>query len=239
LRLSLLLLPGMLSDADYYAAQLEGLRDLAEISIPAYPRVATIGAMARQVLGAAPACFAVCGHSMGGRVAQEIIAQAPARVLALALCATDFRAPHDAAERAREQAQRRAWLARVDQDGFDAFAHAWAESVIAPAHRADQALIARIVAMAARHGRDGLAAHTSAGLSRPDYAHLLPQIRVPTLLLAGREDRLRPPETLQRMAQQIPGARLRILEDCGHMLSMEAPAAVNQSLRAWLADLRT
>jgi len=237
MRTPLLLLPGMLGDAGYYADQLDALQAVAELQIPAYPRIETIAAMAQHVLQQAPERFAVCGHSMGGRVAQEIFAQAPERVLALALCATDFRGPGGVEERAHEQAQHREWLSMVDTEGFEAFARNWALSVVAPARRNDQPLIARIVAMAARLGREGLAAHSNAGLSRPDYSALLPRVRVPTLLMAGSEDRLRPPATHRAIAQLIPQAHLRIIEGCGHMLSMEAPAAVNESVRAWLEAL--
>jgi len=238
LSLRLILLPGMLCDQDYYEAQLPRLCSIAEVSIAAYPTLTTIADMAQRVLQDAPERFALAGHSMGGRVAQEIVARAPARVAGLGLFGTDYRGLSTAAERAAEEAQRQQWLELVDREGFAHFAEHWARLLIAPARQADRALIASIVRMAQRFGRAGLDAHCRAGLSRPDYASLLPRIEIPCLLIAGGEDRLRTPEVHREMARLIPKAQLAVLEGVGHMLSMEAPEAVSAHMLPWLASLR-
>jgi pimeloyl-ACP methyl ester carboxylesterase len=64
---------------------------------------------------------------------------------------------------------------------------------------------------------------------------MLAGISVPTLVLVGREDVLTPQELSQEMADGIPGARLEIVPDCGHLSTMERPEAINRALRAWLA----
>jgi pimeloyl-ACP methyl ester carboxylesterase len=71
-------------------------------------------------------------------------------------------------------------------------------------------------------------------MARPDNRPLLPSIHCPTLVLVGREDALTPVELSQEIAAGIPGARLEIVPDCGHLSSMERPEAVNRALRAWL-----
>jgi pimeloyl-ACP methyl ester carboxylesterase len=83
----------------------------------------------------------------------------------------------------------------------------------------------------------GLAAfkrQQAAIIARPDNRSFLPGIRVPTLVLVGREDALTPVELAREIADGIPGARLKIIPDCGHISTLERPAAVNRALRAWL-----
>ena len=71
-------------------------------------------------------------------------------------------------------------------------------------------------------------------MGRPDNRPLLPSIRCPTLVLVGREDALTPVELSQEIAAGIPGAKLEIVPDCGHLSTLERPEAVNRALRAWL-----
>ena len=72
-------------------------------------------------------------------------------------------------------------------------------------------------------------------MARPDYRPSLPAIRCPTLVLVGREDVLTPPALSEEIAGLIPGSRLEIVPDCGHLSTLERPEAVNGALRAWLA----
>ena len=238
MKLQLILLPGMLCDRGYYEPQLAALQTVADVSIPSYPFVSSIGEMAEQVLREAPPRFAVVGHSMGGRVAQEIVARAPERVTGLGLCGTDYHGFQSPEERAGEETRRVDWLALVDRIGFAAFAAQWAPRLVASSRRNDIELLGRIAKMAEDHGPRGLDAHCRAGLSRPDHTHLLGRIAVPTLLIAGSEDGLRTPALHHEFGSRIPGARVAVIEGSGHMMSMEDPAAVNAHMLQWLASLR-
>jgi pimeloyl-ACP methyl ester carboxylesterase len=89
--------------------------------------------------------------------------------------------------------------------------------------------------MGADTGTEAFKRQQAAIMGRPDNRPILGSIRVPTLVLVGREDVLTPPEMSQEIASAIPGARLEIVPDCGHLSTMERPEAVNRALRAWLA----
>jgi len=65
----------------------------------------------------------------------------------------------------------------------------------------------------------------------------LERIAVPTLLVAGSEDKTAPPAVMQRMAEKIPGAELVVLEGCGHLGPMDQPAAFNAVLESFLRKL--
>jgi pimeloyl-ACP methyl ester carboxylesterase len=72
-------------------------------------------------------------------------------------------------------------------------------------------------------------------LARADQRPLLPTIRCPTLVLVGEQDEATPPALSREMAAAIPGARLVIVPECGHLATLERPAAVTQAMAGWLA----
>ncbi len=98
----------------------------------------------------------------------------------------------------------------------------------------DTALTETVMAMAARVGRDAFLAQQRAIMARADSRPLLAGIRAPTLVLCGRQDVLTPLERHAEIAEAIPGARLSIVEECGHLSTMERPQAVTAMLRDWL-----
>jgi pimeloyl-ACP methyl ester carboxylesterase len=98
----------------------------------------------------------------------------------------------------------------------------------------DTALREIIVGMAERTGLEAYARQQAAIVSRRDFRPLLRHVDVSTLVLCGREDQITPLDCSEEMAAAIPGAELVVLDDCGHMSTLERPDAVNQALRRWL-----
>jgi pimeloyl-ACP methyl ester carboxylesterase len=232
---ALLLLPGMICDEAFWRAQ---MRDLSDISVPRvmeFGALESFEAMADKVLSEAPDSFALAGHSMGGRVAQEIYRKAPHRVTKLALLATDYRGHADEEARAAEDARRTGMIAKVKADGMEGFAKGWVKMVVAPANMVNSALVDDVVAMMARQTPEDLAAHTLAGLMRPDYTNMLARIVCPTLLMPGEADGLRPVSVHREMAARIPDSRLVVIPNSGHMVAMEQPKLVTEALRDWLS----
>jgi pimeloyl-ACP methyl ester carboxylesterase len=70
-----------------------------------------------------------------------------------------------------------------------------------------------------------------------DRRALLPNIKVPTLIVAGSEDKVAPPAILEKMAKAIPGAEYARLEGCGHLGPMDQPQAFNQAVENFLRKL--
>jgi pimeloyl-ACP methyl ester carboxylesterase len=89
--------------------------------------------------------------------------------------------------------------------------------------------------MAKNIGKDGFIRQERAIMSRADSLPLLPDIACPALVLCGRQDALTPLARHEEMAGAIPGAILRVLEDCGHLSTLEKPAEVSEALRRWLS----
>lgn len=233
---ALLLLPGMLCDATFWHAQVEGLADLCTPQVVSYGQACSFTEMAELVLEQAPASFALAGHSMGGRVALEVVRRAPRRVQRLALLCTDYRGHESEGARAAEALNRERMLANARQNGMKNFARSWFVSQVAPPQATNAAMIDAMAAMGAAHTPAQLAAEFEAGLSRQDYGALLHDITCPTLVCTGEFDWLRPVANHQRMAAQIPNARLVIIAESGHMVAMEQPTAVTEAMRSWLLD---
>jgi pimeloyl-ACP methyl ester carboxylesterase len=231
---TLMLLPGLNCDGAVWAPQVAALAGRADCRIPAWGLRDTLTAMAEQVLAEAPTeRFAVAGHSMGGRVALEVMRLAPQRVQRLALLSTGTHplATGEAGEKERDG--RLALLKIAQERGMRAMAREWARGMVHP-DRIATPLFDEVLDMLERGSAAQFAAQINALLNRPDAASLLPTIQCPTLVLTGRDDSWSGPAQHEAMAAAIPGAQLVIVEHCGHMCTLEQPQAVSSALAGWL-----
>lgn len=227
----LLLLPGLLCDAALWRGQSEDLADIAGPSVADLTHDDSVTAMARRVLAMAPPRFALAGLSMGGYVALEIMRQAPERVARLALLDTSARADTE-----EQTARRRGLIELAEKGEFRGVTPRLLPVFLHPDRLADQPLTEAVMAMTERVGKDAFLRQQRAIISRPDSRPGLPSIACPTLILCGREDQLTPLELSEEMAALIPAARLAIVENCGHLATMERPWEVSVLLRQWLTE---
>jgi 3-oxoadipate enol-lactonase len=173
------------------------------------------------------------GHSMGGMVALEMMDRHAARVRSLALVATS------PAFGSADGSFQRAFLA--DRLGPLDAGRTMAE--LAPT------LVSAM--LGDDPDRDGVARATTAMAAVPpatyraslqclttfDRRALLATITVPTIAIAGAQDRTAPPVGMERMAGRIPGARFVSIAGAGHLLPMERPVAFNAALDGFLAEI--
>jgi len=232
---SLVLLPGLSCDAAAWRPVADRLPG-ADVVIPAVPSRDDLGAMAVDLLAGLPATFALAGHSMGGRVALEIVRRAPSRVAHLALLDTGFAPLPPGTAGDTERAGRAALLAIARERGMRAMGSTWVQPMVHPERLADAALIGAILDMIARSTPERFAREIHALLARPDAAGVLAAIRCPTLVLCGREDAWAPVAQHRDIAQRVPGSRLVVIERCGHMAPMERPDEVARALAGLLAE---
>lgn len=233
---SLVMLPGLLCDRANYAAQIAAFSPEYDCHVPHYGVIDSLPAMADHVLATAPAeRFALMGHSMGGRVALEVYRKAPHRVDRLALLDTGFHPIEDGEHGEKEKAGRYALLKIAQEQGMRAMAKAWARGMVHPM-RLDTPLFEEVLQMLERSNAEVFAAQIDALIARPDATPVLGEIRVPTLVLVGRQDNWSNLARHQQMHGLIPGSVLEIVEDCGHMSTMEQPEACNRAFEAWLAS---
>jgi pimeloyl-ACP methyl ester carboxylesterase len=172
------------------------------------------------------------GHSMGGMVAQDFVATHPDRVAKLVLYATT------PAFGGRDPAFAEAFLkARLSPlEGGKTMAEA-APAMLAgmfPDGADPEAMPRAIAATAAIP--EAVYRDTVRCLTTFDRRADLPNIKVPTLLIAGEKDQAAPAKTMQRMAETIPGARIVTIQGAGHLIHLEQPAAFRAALLPFLGE---
>lgn len=225
----LVLVPGLLCDDALWEHQSRYLSETTEIKIADVTRSETMFGMAEAVLAIAPEKFALAGLSMGGYVSLEIMRRAPERVTKLALLDTSARSDTE------EQSRRRHHFIQLTREGrFDEVISTLLSFLVHPDRMQDEQLCNNIKEMNRRVGPEIFLRHQAAIIGRPDSRNNLSTIKCPTLILCGRQDALTPLEVHEEMSSTIPKARLAIIEDCGHMSTMERPHAVTALMRDWL-----
>src|SRR5258707_12182037 len=131
----IVLVPGMLCSPEIFASQITALWPYGAVTVASTLEGETIAEMAAAILAAAPPRFALAGISMGGFIEFEIMRQAPERVIKLALLDTEARP-----DTPEQTEQRRALLAQVNTDNFEALLALAVPAIVHPAHQNDPAL---------------------------------------------------------------------------------------------------
>ncbi len=220
----------MMADARAFGPQIADLsRDFAVMCIPP-TRGERIEEIASGMLDLLPKRCALVGHGMGGMVAMEIARRAPDRVSRLCLMDTSPLAdtPQQAAERDPRMVKAKTGKLRavLEQE--------LPMEALAPGpYRADILALARD--MADVLGLEIYLRQSRALQRRRDQQGTLRKIAVPVLILCGALDRIYEVKRHVFMADLIPGARLDVIDGAGHLPALEAPEAVADALRDWLA----
>lgn len=223
-----------LTDERLYAAQVAALEGDYECTVFAFRDHDSLGAMAEELLANTPARFTLIGLSLGGYLAFEIIRRQLQRLQRLVLMDTTAVADHPA-----RRAGRHADIAKVRVGGIDALIPELPARWLHPSHVQRAELIKLMSDMARSIGARGQLNQQTAMLARPDSHDDLARVRVPTLVMCGRDDPVTPVRDHEAMAAAIPGARLEIIENCGHLSTIEQPESVNRVLTDWLRKTDT
>lgn len=223
--LPIVLIPGLLTTGRIYQHQADHLGRRHPVLLADHWSAPSMGEIADQILALAPETFGLAGTSMGGYVAFEILRRAPQRVAKLALLSTSARP--DTPERSTVRRQQLAW---TRENGLRAGTKSLWDLLVHPARHEDLALLSVFTEMAEELGIEAFARQTEAIIGRADSRPLLAGIAVPTLVLAGADDKLIPPEHSEEIAAGIPGARLETIPHCGHMGPIELPETYTRLL---------
>ena len=236
--LPLLLVPGLMCDHAVWEPLLPQLTASHLCTVVDHGHANSLSQMAVQLLHNAPPQFYIAGHSMGGRVALEVLRIAPERVAGAALLDTGH-LPKLSGSVGEQEVQKRMQLLRMAQEqGVRAMAHEWVQGMVHPQRLADTDLIARILSMFDRKDATGFAHQLHALIHRPDGSDVLSSLRVPTLIMCGRQDSWSPPAQHESMHRLAPHATLAVIEEAGHMAPMEQPKAVADGMLRWLDTKR-
>ena len=225
-------IPGLVCTADLFADQQAGLTHAVVPLVADTLARDSLADMAGAAVAMVDGPVVPVGLSMGGYVALEMARLAPERIAGLALLNTAYRP--DGPERRQ---QRLATIEMAKSDRFRGVTRHLMKSFLSPAAMADEALVARVIAMAEAVGHDNFVLQQQAILNRRDQSDTLRGLAVPALVLCGSLDTLTPPDISREMAALAPQAELVILDGVGHLATMEAPERVTAHLNAFLASL--
>ena len=236
-RIPLLLVPGMICSPRLYGAQMAALSANADIVVPDW-RAAPLSVWddwktaARWVLDQMPAeKFALAGLSLGGMLAVEIMQVAADRVTRLALLDTGMRSQNET-----ERAIRRARI-RLASDGHFELVLGLQMARFIPAYRLpDRALVDEVMTMCREIGVEIYQRQEALAAIRADRRPDLPRITCPTVVVCGRDDAATPLFLSEEIAGAIKGSELIVIEQCGHLTTMEKPEETNAILRKWLGS---
>jgi pimeloyl-ACP methyl ester carboxylesterase len=225
----ILLVPGLVSSPRIFAPVVPALWRFGPVSVANHIRDDNMGAIARRILAEAPPRFALAGHSMGGYIAFEIVRQAPDRVAKLALINTQARPDTPEAT-----ARRRDLIARAQGGEYHAILDELFPGFVHPSRLGEAALRQLVHDMGDDIGVEAFVRQQTAIMGRADSRPTMAWIKCPTLVLTGDADNTIPNSLSVEMAQGIPGARLTIIPDCGHLPQVERTQACVDALVQWM-----
>ena len=175
----------------------------------------------------------LCGLSMGGYVAFELLRSHRERVVGLVLISTKAEADSAEGRKARDQA---AGVAR--ERGAGAIADSMLPRLLAAESQKDSALVAEVRSMMSAAPVPGIVGALAAMRDRPDSTALLGTLTdLPTLVIAGESDQLIPLADVTRMHDALPHSMLKVIPGAGHLAPMEQPSLVTQTLQEFLGSL--
>ncbi|WP_209599318.1 alpha/beta hydrolase [Ruegeria sp. HKCCSP351] len=225
----LILLPGMMCDARLFTPQIDALSGKYPILCAPIGGHETMQALAANVLAYAPERFALVGLSMGGIVAMEILRQTPDRVAGLALMDTNPLAELDEVKARRGP--------QIDAVGRGNLRKVMAEEM-KPNYLADgprrAAILDLCMDMAMDLGPDVFVNQSKALRDRPDQSNTLRNFTGAALILCGRDDALCSVSRHELMHDLMPQSRLEIIENAGHLPTLEQPQQTTAALTRWL-----
>lgn len=225
---SVVLVPGMLCDADLWSDVASGLPG----ALPADITAPDIAAMAEQVLAVADGPFVLVGLSLGAIVGFEVARRAPERLAGLCAMSANAAAPRPD--------QLAAWTEMAARTGHGGFGSVVAEQLLPTMYAGrnpSEDKRNRFLGMAHRVGPDTFVEQLAAQATRTEAFSVLDRLSCPVLVLCGEQDQLCPPSFHRDIAAHARDSVLRVVPGAGHLLPIEAPHAVSAALRDWLPSL--
>lgn len=225
----LVLIPGTLCDERLWMHQLEHLHDIADLVVAEIQSEDSIEKVASSILHQVEGEFSVAGLSMGGMVSLEIMKQGGERVNRLALLNTN---PYPPTIEQKENFQRNIDMCQAG-DFEKVFSTYIFPNLLTKEGKENAELASIVESMASTIGPKSYINQLTALKNREGYLETLRNIDCPTLVLTGDKDVLCPVKLHQEMAEQIQDSKLVVIEDCGHLSSLEKKEDVTQAMREW------
>ena len=222
-------IPGMMCDARIYQHQIAVISSHPTL-FATINEHDSIPKLAADILSYSPPSFCLCGLSMGGIVAMEILRQAAHRVERLCLMDTNAKAETEIKKRQRQPQIQRVLKGNLEQV---------MREEIKPNYLFDQEkrqdILDLCISMSLNLGAKVFERQSIALRDRPDYQSTLQTFDKPTLILHGDHDTLCPAENHQLIHQLMPNSIYKTIPHAGHLPTLENPTKVNVHLMLWMS----
>ncbi len=229
----LIMIPGTLCDGILFKSQMANLADLADCRIGDHNSSDNLQEVAENILNSVVGQFSIMGLSYGGIIAFEIWRQAPERIKKLILLNTNYKKPSETTRATQQRFLGMSVLGEFREITTDFLK----DAMLYPKHRTMPEMRNTVLQMALNTGKENFFRQIKAQLGRPDSTKDLPNIKCPTLIMTGVQDKVCTPDLHQEMAALIPNATLRVIEKCGHLSTIEQPQKVNEIIRDWWLEV--
>ena len=227
----LVMIPGMMCDERIFAPQIEELVPKRSVHVADISKHDNISDLAADVLSHAPPKFCLVGHSMGGIVAMEICAQDPKRIEKLVLMDTNPLAELEEVKLKREPQISDALSGKL----VDVIRDEMKPNYLASSENQD--IILNIcMEMALSLGPKVFINQSRALQTRADQQSNIQSINIPVLIMCGSEDKLCTVERHEMMHNMISNSELKIINNAGHMPTLEQPSETTEVLKEWLMN---
>ena len=227
----LVMIPGMMCDERIFAPQIEELVSKRSVHIADISKHDTISDLAADVLSHAPPKFCLIGHSMGGIVAMEICAQDPKRIEKLVLMDTNPLVELEEVKLKREPQISDALSGKL----INVIRDEMKPNYLASSENQD--IILNIcLEMALSLGPKVFINQSRALQTRADQQSNIQSINIPVLIMCGSEDKLCTVERHEMMHNMISNSELKIINNAGHMPTLEQPSETTEVLKEWLMN---
>lgn len=226
---TLIILPGWAGNELLWSYQCQHLADICDTKVIAIQDCDTADKMADAVLAQVNGEFILLGHSLGGWIAQHIALKAKSRVTKLILVST-----YTGALNADMQRLMQTNLHRIQDGETKTLLDEMRPLNVFPERRNDSALMRQIEISQSQFPESGMINQLKAVLTGGDTTLYLQNISCPTLIINGRQDAFFSVDHSKQLASNIPNANLVIIEECGHLPSIEQPQAMTALMRLWI-----
>jgi pimeloyl-ACP methyl ester carboxylesterase len=175
----------------------------------------------------------ICGLSMGGYVALNVMKRFPSHFEALILCDTQC-----IADTAEGKEKRYKIIKEIEAEGVTDFNEGFIKNVF---HKDSitnkKELVEKLRNVVFSNSKNIITKGFAALAEHSETCSILSEIRIPTLIICGREDKVTPLAQSEFMHKNIKGSILHVIDNAGHVSNLEQPKEFNKYLSEFLTDL--
>jgi 3-oxoadipate enol-lactonase len=178
---------------------------------------------------------AICGLSMGGYIALNVVKRFPERFDALILCDTQCIADTDEAK-----AKRYRTIDEIEANGVTNFNEEFIKGIFHKDSLKDKKdVVEQVRSVVFSNSKHIIKQGLTAIAEREETSSALSEISIPTLIICGREDKVTPLVQSEMMNAFIEGSSLQVIDNAGHVSNLEQPDLFNQHLLDFLTAIES